>query len=369
MTVNEVNSPPILPQLTNQTIIGTAMIVVTNTAADSDVPTNALTYALLAAPSNAVIDTNGVITWTPMSEQVPSTNVFTTVATDDNPSAINAQHLSATNTFTVFVLPIHNGPSLPAQADRVLDELTLLVVTNTAIDGDIPALQLTYQLLDPPAGAAIDTNGVITWMPSEAQGPGTNTIATIVTDNGQPPLSATNFFTVVIREVNSPPVLAVPTNQIISDMMTLNVSASATDSDIPTNTLIFSLVSAPEGMTINPNTGAMSWTPTPAQAPSTNTIAVAVTDDGMPKLSDTNSFVVTVIPAPLIEGIQVSNGVASVTCKTLAGLTYRLQYKDNLSETNWNDVVPDATATSSSTTITNDVSGLMKRFYRVLLLQ
>ena len=53
----------------------------------------------------------------------------------------------------------------------------------------------------------IDTNGVITWTPTEAQGPGTNTITTVVTDNGVPPLSVTNSFVVIVTEVNSAPVL------------------------------------------------------------------------------------------------------------------------------------------------------------------
>ena len=53
----------------------------------------------------------------------------------------------------------------------------------------------------------IDTNGVITWTPTEGQGPGTNTITTVVTDNGVPPLSATNSFEVMVTEVNSAPVL------------------------------------------------------------------------------------------------------------------------------------------------------------------
>jgi hypothetical protein len=38
-----------------------------------------------------------------------------------------------------------------------------------------------------------------------------------------------------------------------------------------------------------------SWTPTPAQAPSTNTISVIVRDSGVPQMSATNSFITTVL--------------------------------------------------------------------------
>src|SRR5213078_4751471 len=58
--------------------------------------------------------------------------------------------------------------------------------TNTAADEDLPANVLTYQLVSPPTGASIDSSGVITWTPSEAQGPSTNTFTTVVTDNGTP---------------------------------------------------------------------------------------------------------------------------------------------------------------------------------------
>jgi hypothetical protein len=103
--VNEINTAPILPVLPDKPLAVGQTLVVTNTAADSDLPPNPLTYVLLQAPLGARIDdTNGVITWTPTPTQVPSTNLFTTVVTDNNMWAVNDKQLSATNSFTVFVL-------------------------------------------------------------------------------------------------------------------------------------------------------------------------------------------------------------------------------------------------------------------------
>ena len=53
-----------------------------------------------------------------------------------------------------------------------------------------------------PAGATINSNGVITWTPSEAQGPSTNTLTSVVSDGS---LSATNSFVVIVTEVNAAP--------------------------------------------------------------------------------------------------------------------------------------------------------------------
>jgi hypothetical protein len=286
--VNEVNSAPVLPTQTNRTVTELATFTVTNTATDSDLPANQLSYQLVSPPAGATIDTNGVIAWTPSEVQGPGTNLITTIATDSG-----VPPLSATNTFTVIVNEMNSAPVLPAQTNRTVNELVTLTVTNTATDSDVPANLLSYQLVSPPAGATIDTNGVIAWTPSEVQGPGTNLITTIVTDNGVPPLSATNSFTLIVNEVNTPPVLPAQTNSVVDELTLLTVTNTATDSDIPANTLTYQLVASPAGMTINSN-GVITWIPGEAQGAGTNLITTIVTDDGVPPLSATNTFTVVV---------------------------------------------------------------------------
>src|SRR5206468_4037589 len=132
------------------------------------------------------------------------------------------------------------------------------------------------------------------WTPSEAQGPSTNTITVKVTDNGAPALSATNSFTVVINEVNSAPTLTVPRSEERRVGNAGGATKTATDDDLPANTLTFALVNGPFGVVVKPVTGVLSWTPSEAQGPGTNTITVKVTDNGTPALSATNSFTVVV---------------------------------------------------------------------------
>jgi Bacterial Ig domain/Putative Ig domain len=283
------NTAPILATQPDVTIQELATLTVTNTATDPSAPPGTLTYSLVNPPSGCVIDNNGIITWTPTEAQGPGTNVITTIVSDTA-----SPPLTATNNFTVTVLEVNNAPVLPAQADITIAEQTLLLVTNTAADSDIPANAMNYILLSGPPAATIDVNGIISWQTTEADGPGTYAVTTVVTDNGTPPLSATNSFTVTVNEINSAPNLTVPSDQTINELTTLSVSASATDSDIPANVLTFSLISSPSGMSINPTSGAISWTPTEAQGPGTNIITVAVTDDGTPPLSATNSFKVVV---------------------------------------------------------------------------
>src|SRR5205823_6632719 len=108
-----------------------------------------------------------------------------------------------------------------------------------------PANILTYSLVAPPAHAAIDTNGIITFSPDESQGPGVYAITTIVTDNGSPNLSNTNSFTVTVNEVNGAPILPATTNYTISELTILTVTNTASDPDIPANALTYSLVAPP----------------------------------------------------------------------------------------------------------------------------
>jgi len=96
---------------------------------------------------------------------------------------------------------------------------------------------LTYSFLSSPAGATISGSGIINWTPTEAQGPSTNLFTIRVVDNGSPPLSATNSFTVVVNDVNSTPVLSAQANRTIPAQTTLIVTNTATDTDIPANIL------------------------------------------------------------------------------------------------------------------------------------
>jgi hypothetical protein len=72
------------------------------------------------------------------------------------------------------------------------------------------------------------TNGLFTWAPTEVQGPGTNTITLIVTDDGSPTLSATQSFTVVVLETNRPPVLAPIPDQTVRVGRLITVTNIAT---------------------------------------------------------------------------------------------------------------------------------------------
>jgi regulation of enolase protein 1 (concanavalin A-like superfamily) len=377
VTVLEVNSPPSLPVQTNRTINELTYMVVTNTATDSDLPANILTYALSGPPGSA-IDTNGIITWTPDESQGPGVYNLITVVTDNG-----TPQLSATNSFTVTVLEVNSAPVLPLQTNRTINELTLVTITNAAVDTDLPPNPLTYTLTvtnladnSVVTNASIDTNGVITWTPTEDQGPSTNVFTTVVSD-GQ--ATSVNWFTIVVNEVNSAPVLPTQTDLTIGASQSLTVTNTATDSDIPVNSLTYVLLQGPTNASIDTN-GIITWTPTSGQAGSTNVFETVVTDYNpvavnAQNLSATNFFNVVVnapevVPPPFIESISVTpDGNVIITWTTVTNHFYRLQYKDNITDTNWNDILPDLPATQNELSATNAIGIPDQRFYRVLITQ
>ena len=73
-------------------------------------------------------------------------------------------------------------------------------------DPDWPAQSLTYERVEMPEGALIEAaNGLVRWTPTATQAATTHRFLVRVTDDGVPPLSATNQFLVMVRKMPDPP--------------------------------------------------------------------------------------------------------------------------------------------------------------------
>jgi hypothetical protein len=170
-------------------------------------------------------------------------------------------------------------------------------------------------------------------------------------------------FTIVAP--NTAPVLATNSNQSLIAGQTLTITNSATDNDVPAQTLTFSLLSPPSGASINSSNGVFTWRPTMVQSPSTNPISVKVTDDGVPSLSATNNFSVTVLrPAiPVISAPGLSDGSFHFNFAGDNGPDYVVQASTDLTVwlPVWTNSLPPFEFTDSIAT------NFSQRFYRVLL--
>lgn len=136
--------------------------------------------------------TNPVVTLLPATNQFGATTIFV-LAEDPDGFASSAW-------FSLLVLAVNDAPVLESLADIPAYHGQLLWLTNQAKDVDSPPSHLTYQLIQSPAGAQISTNGVISWLAQFP--PVTNVFSTVVTDDGNPHLSATNSFRVLVVEAD-----------------------------------------------------------------------------------------------------------------------------------------------------------------------
>jgi hypothetical protein len=358
------NSPPSIGAISDKNVNEGSLLTFTVLASDPDAGQR-LTYTLEpGAPSGALINsTNGVFSWLPTEAHGPGDYTITVRVTDNG-----TPNLSATGAFDVHVNEVNNPPVLSGIANRTVGEGALLTVTSGAADPDSPAQTLTYSLdPTPPAGVTINTNdGTVTWTPTEAQGPGTYFITVRVTDNGEPVLTDSTTFSVMVNEVNTAPVLAVIPNQTNAPNTTVAFTASATDSDLPAQALTYTLdPGAPAGATIDASSGAFSWMPTNSHAGTTNTITVRATDNGSPPLSHTRSFTVLVTRELKVTTIELSGGVVTITWASNPGKTYRLEHKTDLTDA-WDESGGTVNASGATTSTTRNVGSNARQFYRVL---
>jgi hypothetical protein len=187
--------------------------------------------------------------------------------------------------------------------------------------------------------AVSSSTSVFTWPQQQINSPSTYIVSVAVTDNGTTPLSATNTYTVSVREVNVPPSLPTISTEIVNELTLLTVTNTATNANIHSTITGYTLVSPPSNMVISAS-GIITWTPAQAQSPSTNTITIIVTNSNPydlvnQHLSATNSFTVIVKPALILTGPAWITGkqFQFTLNDTTVGVAYTIDYSTNL--VNW----------------------------------
>jgi hypothetical protein len=187
-------------------------------------------------------------------------------------------------------------PVISAPDTRTVTEMTALNFDVDATDPD-SGQTVSFSLgAGAPAGASIDAStGSFAWTPSETQGPAVYSVMVLATDDGTPNRTAAKSVQITVAENNRPPVLDPIPSQNVNEGSLLALTFGASDPDVPVNGLSFVLdAGAPDGATVDPQTGAFTWTPAENHGPATHSIVVRVTDDGSPNLTVTRGFTVTV---------------------------------------------------------------------------
>jgi hypothetical protein len=384
--VLESNLPPVLPVIPNQFVIVSNLMVITNTATDADIPTNSLGYVLSSTVTGAnqpVIDTNGIITWTPTMAQAETNYWLTTVVTDTNPWAVNSQSLSATNTFGVFVVPTIT-PGEPFTNIYAPPGYTIWFVipvptnaiyaTNTLIYATLP-INIWFSTNIPPtitntADRALiwnATNGVSVLSTNLATAP-TNIVQggyyfLGVQNTNNALVSGAIEIDFALAPVQSLSLPLIP-DQYLAAGDTMVVANTATDT-FNNPSPVYTLTSAPAGAVISAN-GVITWVTSTNMALPTNVVFSTMVTDTVAHVSATNSFNAVVLPG-LGSGGPVTNIVAAnginwfyVHVPSRADLASNILLFATAPVNIWysTNVPPSVTNTTDFEMLTNSLGGL-----------
>jgi len=287
----KLNQAPVLTSIGSQSVNEGELLSFTISGSDPDTG-DTLTYSATNIPAWASFDAaTGTFSGTPGFSDAGSATV--TFAVTDGTG-------SDSEDVVITVNNVNQAPILDPIGNQNVNEEQLLSFTATATDPD--GQTLTFTLTGAPEGAAITSDGIFTWTPTETQGPGSYPFEVIVSDGI---LTDSESITVTVAEVNQAPILDPIGNHNVDEEQLLTFTATATDPD--GQTLIFSLVGAPEGTVIDPASGAYSWTPTETQGPGSYTFDIVVSD-GI--LTDSETITITVAEvnqAPILGSIGNQN--------------------------------------------------------------
>lgn len=157
-----------------------------------------------------------------------------------------------------------------------------------------------------PEGVELNSStGELRWQPKEEQGPQDHQLTVRLIDADGKQLDE-GVFEIAVQEVNQPPVMdAIKPTLNPSGVVTFQIQGR--DPDLPATQLAYSLEDAPEGASVDPETGAFTWKPTSEQLGKRFAFKIRVTDDATPKLATLRLISIDIpanLPAPAVASAE-----------------------------------------------------------------
>jgi hypothetical protein len=254
IVVQNVNRNPELPALPDTLYVKEGVLFTLGLNA-TDPDGDSLYYESSGAPTGMTLDTlTGIVSWTPSYDGDGYTTFVTFIVHDS---------LGGNAMITPFftVLDSNRVPvftSVPN--DTTILEGETYYFDMSASDEDLSDNLRYYIQSGQPSLLSLDSlTGDIEWTPASNQ-QGTYTITFVVTDH-KAYGTAIDSFTVTVQNVNLVPQFstAIPDTIYGAENVPFTIDIDATDGD--SESLKFSVIDAPAGMTIDSLTGVVEWTP------------------------------------------------------------------------------------------------------------
>lgn len=313
VNLNDINDPPVIaPQsfnLAENTIAGT--IVGQVAASDPDSPAQTLTYSIIGGNTgNAFgISPSGqlfVMNRAPLDFETNPVFNLTVQVTDNGSPA-----LSSTAVVTVNLTDVNEQPVIAPQQFVVQENANAGTAVGTVVASDPDAGQtLTYAIIGGNTGTAFTINsatGAITVANSTVIDLETNPVFSLivqVTDNGSPALSSSAVITISVGDLNEPPVVPPQSFNVAENSASGTVvgTVSASDPDLPAQTLSYQIVGGNTGNAfgINTATGQIfvkNRAPLDFETNPIFDLMVQVTDNGSPAQSTVGTVTINLLDA------------------------------------------------------------------------
>lgn len=139
------------------------------------------------------------------------------------------------------------------------------------------------------------------------------TVGLVVSGVSTSPVNAQNVADAINEDNDAPVFIPVTPTTVNADKHeTVSFTLNAFDQDIPAQILTYSALNLPAGATLNPTTGAFSWTPSQAQGGEHYFVKFKVTDNGNPQRAAAQAVRITVVTANLLKnsGFQMAGKTA-----------------------------------------------------------
>ena len=293
ITVGNVNRPPVLDSIGNQSVTGGERLVLVLSATDPDRDPVDFSASGLPATAELLDLGNGTAEFRWLTEAAAAGNFPVTFTATDRATPA----LSDAETIIITVGAVNRPPDLAPIGSQQVNPGATLSLRIAALDPDGDGLR--FEMAGVPNGASFADAGngsaLLTWAPRADQ-TGNYTLTCTVTDFGVPAESAVETFSISVGEVNRPPVLEPP---VLATTGALRVIA-LTASDPDANELRFSAGGVPVGATFVDNrdgTAEFRWEPIASLA-GDFTIVFTVTDDGVPPENATAQSVISLAGPP-----------------------------------------------------------------------
>jgi YD repeat-containing protein len=194
------------------------------------------------------ISSTGLITWTPIEEQSGSNTIQLYIQDDGG--------LGRTLNINIQVLPSGNqAPYITSLAEstvNVNEEYKYQVIAIEP-DGD----PMGYYLDQAPQGATINNNGLVRWVPQVVTH--TDELFTVKVSDPQGGFTIQNFNVRAIDANNSAPVIdSLPVTGVLNNQP---YSYQVMATDYENDTIHYSLLEAPFGVSLDSQSGLLEWTP------------------------------------------------------------------------------------------------------------